>query len=139
MDLNSYRAVLKKFFDINIIKNSELTGGIVMELLVTILDESENIEDIMLEFTKLGIKGSTIIDSLGMANVLSECEDFSLFSSLKLLMNDGRAEKKTILTVLNSSMVDSAISAIKKFVDIDAPGSGIIFTIPVGRVVGIPS
>lgn len=110
-----------------------------MELLVTILDESENIEDIMLEFTKLGIKGSTIIDSLGMANVLSECEDFSLFSSLKLLMNDGRAEKKTILTVLNSSMVDSAISAIKKFVDIDAPGSGIIFTIPVGRVVGIPS
>ena len=110
-----------------------------MELLVTILDESENIEDIMLEFTKLGIKGSTIIDSLGMANVLSECEDFSLFSSLKLLMNDGRAEKKTILTVLNSSMVDSAISAIKKFVDIDAPGSGIIFTVPVGRVVGIPS
>lgn len=110
-----------------------------MELLVTILDESENIEDIMLEFTKLGIKGSTIIDSLGMANVLSECEDFSLFSSLKLLMNDGRAEKKTILTVLNSSMVDSAISAIKKFVDIDAPGSGIIFTLPVGRVVGIPS
>lgn len=110
-----------------------------MELLVTILDESENIEDIMLEFTKLGIKGSTIIDSLGMANVLSECEDFSLFSSLKLLMNDGRAEKKTILTVLNSSMVDSAISAVKKFVDIDAPGSGIIFTIPVGRVVGIPS
>ena len=139
MDLNSYRAVLKKFFDINIIKNSELTGGIVMELLVTILDESENIEDIMLEFTKLGIKGSTIIDSLGMANVLSECEDFSLFSSLKLLMNDGRAEKKTILTVLNSSMVDSAISVIKKFVDIDAPGSGIIFTLPVGRVVGIPS
>ena len=110
-----------------------------MELLVTILDESENIEDIMLEFTKLGIKGSTIIDSLGMANVLSECEEFSLFSSLKLLMNDGRAEKKTILTVLNSSMVDSAISAIKKFVDIDAPGSGIIFTLPVGRVVGIPS
>lgn len=110
-----------------------------MELLVTILDESENIEDIMLEFTKLGIKGSTIIDSLGMANVLSECEDFSLFSSLKLLMNDGRAEKKTILTVLNSSMVDSAISAVKKFVDIDAPGSGIIFTLPVGRVVGIPS
>lgn len=110
-----------------------------MELLVTILDESEHIEDIMLEFSKLGINGSTIIDCQGMANVLSECEDFSLFSSLKLLMNDGRAEKKTILTVLNSSMVDSAISAIKKFVDIDAPGSGIIFTLPVGRVVGIPS
>ena len=35
-------------------------------------------------------------------------------------------------------MVDSAISAIKKFVDIDSPGSGIIFTVPVGRVEGIP-
>lgn len=110
-----------------------------MELLITILDQSENIEDIMLEFTKLGIKGSTIIESQGMANILSESEEFNLFSSLKLLMNDGRAEKKTILTVLNSSMVDSAIAAIKKFVDIDAPGSGIIFTLPVGRVVGIPS
>jgi nitrogen regulatory protein PII len=93
----------------------------------------------MLEFTKIGIKGSTIIESQGMANILSESEELNLFSSLKLLMNDGRAEKKTILTVLNSSMVDSAISAIKKFVDIDAPGSGIIFTLPVGRVVGIPS
>ena len=45
-----------------------------MELLITILEETENIEDIMLEFTKLGIKGSTIIDSQGMANILSECE-----------------------------------------------------------------
>ena len=109
-----------------------------MELLVTILEENENIEDIMLEFNKLGIKGSTIIDSQGMVNILSECEEFSLFSSLKLLMNDGRAQKKTILTVLKSNMVDSAISAIKKFVDIDSPRSGIIFTVPVGRVEGIP-
>ena len=45
---------------------------------------------------------------------------------------------KTELTVLKSNMVDSAISAIKKFVDIDSPGSGIIFTVPVGRVEGIP-
>lgn len=110
-----------------------------MELLVTILEENENIEDIMLEFTKLGIKGSTIIDSQGMANILSECEEFNLFSSLKLLMNDGRAQKKTILTVLKSNMVDSAIKAIKSVVkDLDAPGGGIIFTVPVGRVEGIP-
>lgn len=110
-----------------------------MELLVTILEENENIEDIMLEFTKLGIKGSTIIDSQGMANILSECEEFNLFSSLKLLMNDGRAQKKTILTVLKSDMVDSAIKAIKSVVkDLDAPGGGIIFTVPVGRVEGIP-
>ena len=110
-----------------------------MELLVTILDGNEDIEEIMLEFTKLGIKGSTIIDSQGMANILSECEEFNLFSSLKLLMNDGRAEKKTILTVLKSDMVDEAMSAIKKVVnDLDAPGGGIMFTVPVGRVEGIP-
>lgn len=111
-----------------------------MELLVTILEGNENIEEIMLEFSELGIKGSTIIDSLGMANILSECEEFNLFSSLKLLMNDGRAEKKTILTVLKSDMVDVAIEAIKKVVkDIESPGGGIIFTVPVGRVVGIHS
>lgn len=110
-----------------------------MELLITILDESENIEDIMLEFNKLGIKGSTIIDSLGMANILSGCEEANIFSSLKLLMNDGRAEKKTILTVLRSDMVDLAIGAIKSVVkDLEAPGGGIIFTVPVGRVEGIP-
>ena len=110
-----------------------------MELLVTILDEEQDIEEIMLEFTKLNIKGSTIIDSVGMANILSENEEFNLFSSLKLLMNDGRPEKKTILTVLKSEQVDSAIAAIKKVVkELDQPGGGIIFTVPVGRVEGIP-
>ena len=85
------------------------------------------------------IKGAHKFRRDKMELLLSECEEFNLFSSLKLLMNDGRAQKKTILTVLKSDMVDSAIKAIKSVVkDLDAPGGGIIFTVPVGRVEGIP-
>ena len=57
-----------------------------MELLVFVINDTRELEDIMIEFTNVGISGSTIIDSVGMANVLSTCEEASMFSSLQLLL-----------------------------------------------------
>lgn len=108
-----------------------------MELLVFVINDTRELEDIMIEFTNVGISGSTIIDSVGMANVLSTCEEASMFSSLQLLLNKGQTPKKTVLTVLEKEQVDKAIEVINKVTGgLDPAGKGIAFTIPVGRVIG---
>lgn len=108
-----------------------------MELLIFVLNDDANLEKIMLEFNKAEINGSTIIDSVGMANILTSSEDANMFSSLQLLLNKGKTYKKTILTVLESKQVDVALEIINKITGgLDKPGKGIAFTVPVGRVVG---
>ncbi len=108
-----------------------------MELLVFILNDSEQLENIMVEFNNIGINGSTIIDSVGMANVLSTCEELSMFSSLQMLLNKGKTSNKTVLTVLGKEQVDSAIEIINKVTGgLNHPGTGIAFTLPLGRVIG---
>lgn len=112
-------------------------GGISMELLVFVINDTRELEDIMVEFTNVGISGSTIIDSVGMANILTSCEEASMFSSLKLLLNKSETPKKTVLTVLEENKVDKAIEIIERVTGgLSAAGKGIAFTVPVGKVVG---
>lgn len=109
----------------------------LMELLVFVINDRSYLEDIMVEFTNIGISGSTIIDSVGMANILTNCEEASMFSSLELLLNKGRRNNKTVFTVLQEEQVDKAIDIINKITGgLDEPGRGIAFTIPLGRVFG---
>lgn len=108
-----------------------------MELLVFILNDSDTLEKIMVEFANMGIKGSTIIDSVGMANVLSSCEESSLFSSLSMLMNKGRTSNYTVLTVLRKEKVNKALEIINDVTGgLDKAGTGIAFTVPLGQVIG---
>lgn len=108
-----------------------------MELLISVLNNPEDVDDVIVEFENSGIHGATIIDSTGMANVLATCEESNLFGSLQLLLNQGRPSNKTIFTVLKSEQVDIAISAIKKVVgDLAKDGKGIVFTLPINRLEG---
>lgn len=108
-----------------------------MELLVFILNDSEQLEEIMVEFANMGIRGSTIIDSVGMANVLSTCEELSMFSSLQMLLNKGKTSNKTVITVLKQEKVDKAIEIINKVTGgLKHAGTGIAFTVPLGQVIG---
>lgn len=108
-----------------------------MELLVFILNDSNQLEKIMVEFANLDIKGSTIIDSVGMANVLSGCEELSIFSSLNMLTNKGRTSNVTVLTVLKKEKINQALAVINDVTGgLDKAGTGIAFTIPLGQVIG---
>jgi len=111
-----------------------------MQLLVLVLNKVELLDELLKNFVKAGIKGATILDSMGMARALTSGgnEDIPIFGSLKLIMNEGHPFNKTLFIVLEDNQIDTCIRCIKKVVgDLNKPDVGILFTIPVNYFEGI--
>lgn len=113
-----------------------------MYVLFLVLNRTEYLDNILTEFVNINIKGATILDSQGMASALiSHChDDIPVIGSLRNFIDNCRPYNKTIFTVLeDDEMVEKAVEAINKVVeDLSKPGIGFMFTVPVGRVYGIP-
>lgn len=110
-----------------------------MELLVFVLGKVDLLDEVVKSLLEADIKGLTILDSAGVSAMAqsSILKDFPLISSLKLLVGEKHPFSKTLFTVIESSVVDKAVEAIKMVVkDIDAPGAGILFTVPIVKVFG---
>ena len=116
-------------------------GAISMQMLTFVLNNIDLLEDVISELNNAGIHGATILDSTGMGRLLynSRNENIPIFGSLRMILNNNRPFNKTIFTVLKDSEVQIAINAIKAVVgDLSQPDAGILFTIPVNFVEGIP-
>lgn len=112
-----------------------------MQVLFLILNETKYLDDILEAFVEVGVKGATIVDSQGMGSALAANpnQHIPLFGYLKNLMDDAHPYNKTIFTVLNGDdLVEKVVKAVNDVVgDINRPGVGFMFTIPVGNVYGI--
>lgn len=113
-----------------------------MHVLFLVLNETEYLDDILAAFVKVGVKGATILDSQGMASAIASNTNrqIPLFGSLKSFLDSSRPYNKTVFTVIDSDeLLDKAIDAVNSVVgDICKPGIGLMFTMPVGRICGIP-
>lgn len=111
-----------------------------MKMLIMVLNKVDALEDILEKFSEAGLKGATVIDSQGMARVLtnSDPDKLPLFGSLAMLINENRPYNKTIFTVLEDNKVSLAVEAIESVVgDLSKPDVGIVFTVPIDFVQGI--
>jgi hypothetical protein len=110
-----------------------------MKMLVLVLNKVDKLESLLFSFSESGIKGATVLDSYGMAKVLSDNEEeLPLFASLRMLLNEKRPFNKTIFTILDDIQVSTAINCIRTIVgDLSKPGIGILFTIPLDYTEGI--
>jgi nitrogen regulatory protein PII len=108
-----------------------------MQLLVAVINQPEALDDILSGFLELGITGATVINSEGMAHVLTH--DIPLFAGIQTLISRSRAQNYTIFSVIDEQeKVDAAFAVIQDVCgSLDEPGTGIMFTIPVTRVVGV--
>ena len=107
-----------------------------MQLLIAVINHEEQVDDILAGFVELGITGATIIGSKGMGRVLSE--DVPIFAGLRTLGFGSRPGNHMIFCVADDAKVDGAIAMIQGICgDLAKPGAGILFTLPVGRVVGL--
>lgn len=107
-----------------------------MELLVAVINQDTHIDEVLAGFVELGITGATLLESRGMGRVLRR--ELPLFAGLESLERLSRAHNHTILCVLDPAKVDAAIRMIQTVCgDLAAPGAGIAFTVPIGRVVGL--
>jgi len=107
-----------------------------MKLLLFVLNKEELIEKVLEKFVELGVPGATIIDTVGMGRVLSQ--EIPIFAGFVDLMAGARPSNKTVFTLVRDDSVQDIVKGIEEVVgDLDQPGTGIVFTVPVEDFKGI--
>lgn len=111
-----------------------------MYLLVNVIEQTDHLPDILEGFAKLGIKGSTVINSTGMGRVLMQAKTSSQLSEhINKVITDLESFNKTLLTVIKDrNLLDQAIHVVKDVCgDLCEPGKGILLVLPLEIVEGL--
>lgn len=111
-----------------------------MELLVLVIDRGPKLDSILSGFLELGVTGATVIESQGMARRLTRsAKSAPVFAGLQDLIAASRPQSSTVFSVVETrEKLDAAIQMIRERCgDMTDPGSGILFTVPVSRAIGL--
>jgi len=112
-----------------------------MYALFIVLNETSYLDQILEQFVEVGVKGATVLDSQGMAGAIvhGQRSGIPLFGSLKTFMDGARPYNKTIFTVIeDEEILEKAINVVKGILgDMEKPGVGLMFTLPIGNIYGI--
>ncbi|MGA0875953.1 MAG: P-II family nitrogen regulator [Bacilli bacterium] len=108
-----------------------------MKLLMYVLSHVEKLQTLLKEFNEAGISGATIIDSSGMGRELSERDEFSIFGSMRALIDQNNKTTKTLFMVVEDDEVKKVEKVIEKVIgDLSKPDQGILFTLSLDYVKG---
>jgi nitrogen regulatory protein P-II 1 len=108
-----------------------------MKLLIYVLSHVEKLQTILNQFNDAGIAGATILDSTGMGRELTERDEFSIFGSMRALIDQNNRTTKTLFLVVEDDEVKKVEKVIEKVIgDLSKPDQGILFTIPLDYVKG---
>lgn len=111
-----------------------------MNILFLVLNKTEYLDEILDAFVELGVRGATILDSQGMGSAISNSEkDSAFFGGLKSLLVNARPYNKTVFTVIeDKETLEKVVKEVKKILgNINEPGVGLMFTLPVGEIFGM--
>lgn len=108
-----------------------------MQLLIAVINEEEKLDEILSAFVELGVTGATVINSEGMGRFLAH--EVPIFAGLADLAARSRPRNYTIFSVIREDQkVDAVIRLLQKICgNMEDPATGIVFTLPVSRVVGL--
>lgn len=112
-----------------------------MYLLVNVLEQTQHLTGIMEGFARIGIQGSTVIDSTGMGRVLMKTSaSLPVMEQINKVLKDLETSNKIMLTVIREKVVlEKAVNVIRSFCgDLNEPGKGILFAFPLELVEGLP-
>ncbi len=102
-----------------------------MQTLVLVLSQYEKLDKLLIELNDAGIKGATVINSTGMAQVLNQ-EDAMFLGSIRSFLTPAREDNRTIFMALDEDSIETAKKVIHKVIgSLDEPGTGVLFIIPV--------
>ena len=109
-----------------------------MKALFLILNKTEKLNDVLEAYVKVGIKGATVVDSQGMGSALSESNLPMFGGFLRTVLDNNRPFNKVIFSVVkDEDVLNDAIAAVEDILgDMSKPGVGLMFVMPVDRVVG---
>lgn len=109
-------------------------------LVVLVLDDTDLLSDVLRAWVDAGVPGATVLESSGLRRVASALsrEDAPLFPSLRDLLTQTTDSHNTIFSVIDDdAIVDRLIEATERITGkLTEPHTGMIFVMPVARVVG---
>ncbi|MGH4138772.1 P-II family nitrogen regulator [Clostridium sp.] len=112
-----------------------------MKLLFFILNKTEKLDEVLTELARINISGATILESMGMARLLShehDRDEIPFLGSLRAFLNPEREKSKVIFAVIKEEKLEEAVSAIESVVgDFSLDDTGIIFSVPIDFTKGI--
>lgn len=112
-----------------------------MYALILVLNKTEYMEDILNNLMEIGVKGATILDSQGMGSKIltRNFASQNLFGTLKTAFDREHPYNKTIFTIIEGEeLLHKAMKTIQDVAgDLSQPGEGLMFTVPVGHVMGM--
>ncbi|MFC1562360.1 hypothetical protein ACFL6I_15955 [candidate division KSB1 bacterium] len=107
-----------------------------MYIFFLILNKEEYLDEVLEAYLELGVRGATVIESVGMGQILSV--DIPIFAGLRDLLPGSRPYNKTIFTITEEDMIPQIITAVEQIIGpLDKPGTGIVFSIKLDTVKGI--
>ncbi|MGE5587224.1 MAG: P-II family nitrogen regulator [Clostridia bacterium] len=107
-----------------------------MQALFLVLNKTEQLNQVLKTLYDCGVRGATIMNSTGMGRQLSR--QVPIFASLGYLTDGDRPYNYTVFAVMKDDKVPRVIDALNRLLgDLSRPGTGILFTVPVGTVVGL--
>ena len=111
------------------------------QMVMLVLDDVNQCTPIVDAWEEAGVSGITIFESTGLGRIRANAQrdDLSIMPSIFSVMRSREEHHRTMFTVVNSDeMVDKLIEITQSFVgDITQPNKGVIFVLPVSRVVGM--
>jgi len=111
-----------------------------MNVLFLVLNETEYLDEILDGFVEAGVKGATILDSQGMGSALANgSRNEPFFGALRSFLDNAKPYNKTIFTVIeDEEILENATKVVKEILgDMEKPGVGLMFTVPVGKIYGM--
>ncbi|QSX04879.1 hypothetical protein JYG23_09215 [Sedimentibacter sp. zth1] len=112
-----------------------------MRLLFYVLSKTEKLDDILAAFARGNIGGATVLESMGMARLLSHnhCEDeIPFLGSLRKFLSPEREKGNLIFAVIHDDQLEEAINIIESVVgDLSAKDNGVVFSLPIDFTKGI--
>ena len=107
-------------------------------LLVVILNDFSHLPALMKAWRQVGVPGVTILHSLGGYRAENWLQRIG-FGGLGWLLDSGVYGQRTLISLIDGDdLLEQAIAEADRVVGgFDSPHSGILFTIPVGRAIGL--
>lgn len=99
-----------------------------MQVLILVLNKTDCLVELLKQLSLSGIPGGTIIDSNGMARILSDKQESVSLNALRMMLDPKQLESKTLFFVLNKDDIKKAREIINNVVGgINNPNTGILF------------
>ena len=111
------------------------------QMLIFVLNDIDKSADLLEAWDTIGAKGVTCIDTTGLGHMRKAAQigDLPFYPSLSDMLRSGEHPHRTFFTVVDDEvllekLIEAAIDAVG---DLDAPNTGILFTVPVNKAYGI--